>query len=396
MGALLDNSHFGLLQSILLLILGGFLYFTSVFLPLMGILYVIYFILTLPMRRNERARLFLDLLELGLKDGQTPENTVMSAAASHDRELGIRTHLIAEQLHSGCRLSQALERVPRLLPPQIAAMLKAGERIGEVGKVLPACRHLLRDGVSNVRGALNYVLLITFVLTPVSIILPIIIRIKVLPSFMSVFETMSAEPTPALTRFVFGGTPLFTMVQCLLVFVIWAFTVTYIGGPRLRGWFRFVLPQTVDWFLYRMPWRRKRLQRDFSAMLAVLLDAGVPEAEAVMLAGEATVNLVMLGRAMRVRALLNEGVKLPEAIRAMDESRELGWRLSNALRGSGGFLKALSGWHDALDAKAFQLEQTAAQTTTTALVLCNGLVVGCIVVGLFVALIQVINEAVLW
>ena len=396
MGALLDISHFGLVESIVLLVLGAVLYFTSVFLPLLAILYAIYFLLTLPMRRNERARLFLDLLELGLRDGQTPENTVMSAAASHDRELGMRTHLLAEHLHSGCRLSQALERVPRLLPPQVSAMLKVGERIGELGKVLPACRHLLRDGVSNVRGALNYVLLLSFVLTPACIALPIFLRIKVLPSFMSVFEGMSAEPTPGLTRFVFNGTPLFTLVQCLLVFVIWIFAVAYLGGPRLRGWFRFVLPFSVDGVLYRMPWRRKRLQRDFSAMLAVLLDAGVPEPEAVELAGESTVNFVMIGRAKRVRALLNEGVKLPDAIRSIDESRELGWRLSNALQRSGGFLRALSGWHDALDAKAFQLEQAAAQTMTTALVLCNGLVVACIVIGVFVALIQLINEAVLW
>ena len=40
--------------------------------------------------------------------------------------------------------------------------------------------------------------------------------------------------------------------------------------------------------LCRLPWRRKRFQRDFSAMLAVLLDAEVPETEAVGLAAEAT------------------------------------------------------------------------------------------------------------
>ena len=31
---------------------------------------------------------------------------------------------------------------------------------------------------------------------------------------------------------------------------------------------------------YLLPWRRKRLQRDFSTMLAILLDSGVPESEA--------------------------------------------------------------------------------------------------------------------
>ena len=104
----------------------------------------------------------------------------------------------------------------------------------------------------------------------------------------------------------------------------------------------------------------------------------------------------MSGRAERVRKLLNEGVKLPEAMRAMDDTGELHWRLSNALHGRGGFLRALTGWHEALDAKAFQLEQSAAQLTTTALVLLNGLIVGSIVIGVFLLLIQLLNQAVLW
>jgi len=146
----------------------------------------------------------------------------------------------------------------------------------------------------------------------------------------------------------------------------------------------------------RLPWRRKRLQRDFSAMLALLLDAGVPESEAVQLAGDCTANRVMQRRAEQVRARLQRGIKLPEAIAALDESGELRWRLANALRRDGGFAAALTGWHEALDAKAFQSEQTAAQITTTGLVLLNGGIVACIVIGMFLALIQLLNQATLW
>src|SRR5437762_331000 len=74
-----------------------------------GLIYLIYFLLTLPMRRNERARFFLDLLELGLKQGRTPEAAVADAAASRDRSLGARFHLLAAHLETGMRLSQALE-----------------------------------------------------------------------------------------------------------------------------------------------------------------------------------------------------------------------------------------------------------------------------------------------
>jgi type II secretory pathway component PulF len=148
--------------------------------------------------------------------------------------------------------------------------------------------------------------------------------------------------------------------------------------------------------VFRLPWRRKRLQRDFSAMLAVLLDAEVPETEAVSLAAQSTDNLAIIRRAERVRALLQEGVKLPEAIRALDNSRELQWRLSNALRRGAGFVRALTGWHEALDAKAFQLEQAAAQVTTTVLVLVNGVIVASFMIAVFLVLITLINTAALW
>jgi len=94
---------------------------------------------------------------------------------------------------------------------------------------------------------------------------------------------------------------------------------------------------------------------------------------------------------------LAQGVKLPEAVRALDDSGELQWRLANALHGGGrGFVKALTSWHEALDAKAFQLEQTAAQVTTTLLVLLNVFIVACILIGMFLPLIQLLNQASLW
>src|SRR4051812_30490994 len=93
-------------------------------LPLCAVLYAVYFLLSIPMRRKERARLFLDLLDLGLKDGRSPELAIQGAAASRDTSLGARFHLLAAYLEEGMSLTQALEEVPRLLPPNVTAMLK--------------------------------------------------------------------------------------------------------------------------------------------------------------------------------------------------------------------------------------------------------------------------------
>jgi type II secretory pathway component PulF len=373
------------------------LYFLLGLLPACGVVYLIYFLLTLPMRRNERARFFLDLLERGIKDGFTPERAIADAATSHDRALGARFHLLAAWLADGTDLSKAIDRVPRLLPPQLRETLKVGVRIGILPKLLPACRSWLQDSVSHVRAAHNYLLLLAFAVTPAIIFIPIVLRVKVLPSYQQMFSGMlEGKPLPPFTRFVFGNSDLVTGIQLAVAAVIWLFALTYLGGPRLHAWTNRLLPGVADRFVTLLPWRRKRLHRDFSMMLATLLDVGVPEHEAVLFAAQSTANSVFCARAEKVRALLNQGVKLPHAIHVIDGSGELRWRITNALQGSGGFLRALRGWHEALDARAFQQEQAAAQLTTSGLVLLNGAMVACIVIAVFLALIQLLNEAVLW
>jgi type II secretory pathway component PulF len=385
------------LQAIAVLVLTFVVYLLLGLLPVCGLTYLIYFLLTLPLRRNERARLFLDLLELGLQEGRTPEAAVTAAASTRDRSLGVRFHLLAAHLEEGLRLSQALEQVPRLLPEQVRAMLITGERIGDIRKVLPACRLLLRDSVSQVRGALNYLILLAFAATPAVVFVPLMLRIYVLPKFREAFAGMlEGQSLPAFTRLVFEGSTTTTAIQLVLVAVVVMATLAYIGGPRLHGWIHRVIPGLQDGMLFRLPWRRKRLQRDFSAMLAVLLDAEVPEGEAVRLAAQSTANLTIIRRAEKVSGLLKDGVKLPEAIRALDNSRELQWRLSNALRRGAGFVRALTGWHEALDAKAFQLEQAAAQLTTTILVLVNGFIVASFMIAVFLALVTLLNACAIW
>jgi len=365
--------------------------------PICTLLYLGYYLLTLPLRRNERARLLLDLIERGLKEGRSPEMTVTSASASHDRSLGIHFHLAAAYIEQGLRMGEALDKVPRLVPLQIRTMLKAGERVGDLAIVLPACRTFLRDGVSHVRGALNYLVILIFAITPASLALPVIIRIKVLPSFEAMFSSMLAGGSlPAFTRLIFYQSDFVIALQVALVLVLWLALVLYEAGPRLHDWFHRCLPRVSDWLLFQLPWRRRRLQRDFSAVLAALLDAGVPEAEAVQLAADATANVVLCRRAARVRARLAEGEALPEALRSLDRAGELHWRLANALRRGNGFVRALAGWQESLDAKAFQLEQSAAQLATTTLVLLNGCLVASVVIAVFLALIQLVNQAILW
>ena len=362
-----------------------------------GMIFLIHFLFTLPMRRAERARLFLDLLESALKRGQSVEAMILSIAQNRDRTLGVRFHLLAAHIESGLRFVAALEKVPRFLPPQIAAMLRVGEKLGDLRRALPACREILRDRPAAVRSAMHYMILVVLLFSPVFIFVVMMTAVTVVPRFKEVAAGFGGQLWP-LTTFVFalvdsGLLIGFEIIISLLLVVV---VLVYIGGPQLVRWFQFRRLPFVDWIAWRIPWKQKRLQRTFSAMLAVLLDGGVPEAEAMRLAGDCTANEICRHRAQRVIGALQQGTKLDDAVRAFDSSGEFHWRLTNATHARGGFLSALQGWHEALDAKAFQQEEASAHALTSGLVILNGVLVALIATGMFGILIACVNAALLW
>ena len=170
--------------------------------------------------------------------------------------------------------------------------------------------------------------------------------------------------------------------------------ILYFGGPRVAVWINKVVPGMADRIAYCVPWRRKRMQRDFSAMLGLLLDAGVPEQQAVQLAAESTANRVFKDKAERVVAALRSGEKLTLAVQHLDDSGEFRWRPENAAFGHARFTEAPASWQEALSARAFQLEQTAAQVVTSGLVVVNGVFVAALAVFAFSMLITVLNSPV--
>jgi len=338
------------------------------------------------------------VIELSLKDGQTPERAIVAAAASRDRVMGARFYAMASHIESGARLDDALRKVPRLLPPEISAMLRVGSEIGDVSRVLPACRQLLNDVVSQTRGAVNYLPVLAFIIMPVVPVVLLIISIFVLPKFEMISRDMGAV-MPAFSEAIFHGRHSLVAIEFFVMFFFQALIFFYIAGPRGRTIASLgmaPLGHFVDRIMWNLPWRRNRMKRDFTSMLALLLDAGVAEPRAITLAAESTANSVFAGRAVRAVAQLSAGARLPEALEALDDNRELRWRIDNATHGESGFFASLKGWFESLDAKAFQQEQGAAQTLTTALVVVNGIMIGCIVFSVFAMLTGIIEEGVLW
>ena len=359
-----------------------------------GVSYGLYYLVSLPMRRQERARLFLDLLERELLRGRSAEHAVVAIAESRDRSIGIRFYLLAAHVENGLRLTEALRKTPALLSPAIAAILSVGDQIGEIRKVLPACRKSLADGASQIWSGMNYLVILLLCFLPASAVILQVLNIFVFPKFNAIAADFGA-PTQS-SSLVLRFAPWLSALLGGAYLLILAAAISYVSGPRLWNRLEAGLFPFSALFRRLFPWRQKRMLRDFSATLAVLLDAGVPEETAVSHAADATANGRYLRRAREVIAELRAGVKLTEALRHMDDSGEFRWRVRQAAHSGASFLQTLTGWHESLDARAFEQEQAAAQLITTSLVLVNGLAVGAVGVAVFGAITAIVQEAGLW
>jgi type IV pilus assembly protein PilC len=377
------------------LVLSALLWALAFVLPLAGMVWICYFLLTLPIRRQERARFFLDLLDAGFRAGHTAEHQILSLAQSRDYSMGVRFHWLAAWLRRGLRLGEALDKVPHFLPPRVTAMLKTGEQTGQLPAVISACRHLLGDGVSQTRGGVNYLVVLVYGLTPVACAIVSVTAIFVMPRFEEILADMEIA-IPPVTGWMMGQTGSFVWLLNALFLGVLITATFYLGGPRLTAWLQNGIFPFSDWAAWQLPWKRKRLQRDFASMLATLLDSGMSDDRALLLAGESMANQVVTRNATRALADLRSGLPLTEAVRRLDRSGELHWRLCNASHTRHGFGEALGGWIEALDARAFQQEQTAGQLVTTGIVMIHGFVIGVMVIGVFQILIAIIQEGLLW
>src|SRR5262245_32945171 len=99
----------------------GILFSLAAMLPFAVLLYPIWLAVSASQRRQHRARSFIDLMQIGLKQGQTVEHTILSLSARRVQDLGVRFHLLAGWLEQGYRLSSGLAEVRRFLPAQINA-----------------------------------------------------------------------------------------------------------------------------------------------------------------------------------------------------------------------------------------------------------------------------------
>lgn len=350
-----------------------------------------------PYRWMERARILLTVMDAGVRKGGSAEHAIIELSRRHEQSLGVELHLLAAHLDKGLPLGEALDKVPGLLPANVLGVLKTGLQIRDLPRVLPAARRLLDEMSRAQRDSAGDMSFMAAITTIVLICISWLLSIAVLPKFKEIFADYEiAIPLPALAGALMGHRDAWFLGLFLWLAFIAIASCLYLSGPQSAAWLNNRLPWLTRWVTNRLPWQRRRMQRDYSLMLALLLDAKVPEETAVSTAASLCGNAFWRPRSDLVVADLREGIWLPEAVRHLDVTGEMQWRTQFARAQLKPLLPALAGWHESLEAQAFRLERIACDGTNVLLILGCGAGVGLVCVTIFNLLISLMEGVMLW
>jgi type II secretory pathway component PulF len=347
-------------------------------LPTLAIAIGAAWLVNLPAARLDRARFFLDALSLGLGVGHSPERAITEISNTRDVSLGARFHMLAAWIRRGLRLPDALDRMPGFLPAPMVGILRAGAEAGNLPGAIAVARRATTLPDAQLRAGLSCQIVILFILNPVILAtLPFYIT-KVFPILGDILSGYGAKAPWGFAIVGNHATAIF-IFQALSIASLYAAAVFYIGGNRFTRWLEAGIFPISAWLALRIPWKRKRLYRDFSTSLAMLLDAGLPEERALQMAADATANELFQQRASEAIAELKTGAAFTSALQTLDPPKEFAWRLTNALQRKGRFADAIEGWLVTLEAEATAQEQSAADILTTLLVIANGIIIAFVI-----------------
>ncbi len=221
---------------------------------------------------------------------------------------------IREQLVSGVALSDAFLSHGDVFPRLYATSLKAGERSGEVEKVLRrylSYQRILAALRRKVTGALVY----PAVLIGLSIGLVTILMTYVIPRFREFFAGFEAGQLPIITRVVIGTAD---FLRANILFVVIALVVGVVVFTRWKatdagrlGWDALLLKMPLIGGILRM-----FALSQFARSLATLVGAGTPVVPALDIAAGAVANRRISDAVASVVPRVREGAEVWRSLEA--------------------------------------------------------------------------------
>ncbi len=218
---------------------------------------------------------------------------------------------IKNKLAGGESFSNALKNYPNIFPELYVNMVRSGEASGELPKVLIALSdHLIES--EQLKGKILTALSYPIMVIIFSFIVVFVLFIKVIPGITS-FLLERKVPLPLPTRILIA---ISSFVQAYWLYILLLFIVLVVMFIYIRTL------KTVSIYIDRVSLKipilggiilKNSLTR-FCKTLSMLLENGIPMAEAIVVAGAVTKNSMLIDAIQKIRKDILEGMSVSQAL----------------------------------------------------------------------------------
>lgn len=197
---------------------------------------------------------------------------------SEDKVFKVLMTELTADVSSGSSLSKAMGKHPDDFPPMLTEMVKIGEVTGDLnGVLLRMAEQYEREARINqkIKSALSY----PIVVLCVAIAAVIFMLIKVVPSFVDIFDSLGAE-LPMMTQILLSVSTLLTERWYIVIIAVPAVIVLLVKLFRTRSVRRAIDKLKVTMRGLRGPMQKLTSAR-FARTLYTLISSGVPIVQAL-------------------------------------------------------------------------------------------------------------------
>jgi type IV pilus assembly protein PilC len=221
---------------------------------------------------------------------------------------------LALSIEGGSTFSEALAQHPKVFNRLFVNMVKAGELGGVLEVVLQRLSEFM-EKAQKIKGKVIAAMFYPVAVLVVATAILILLMVKVVPSFRTVFEGMGAGQLPAFTRLVLGISEtikdhiFWTFIGCVIFFVLFLMFIKTKFGRHV--WDKFKLKMPVIG-----PVVSKVAISRFTRTLGTLVSSGVPILQALTIVKETAGNVIIANAVNAVHESVKEGETITAPLEA--------------------------------------------------------------------------------
>lgn len=212
---------------------------------------------------------------------------------------------IADDIEQGALFSEALSKHPSSFPRIYVAMVKAGEAGGALEIVLSRLAEFM-EKEAKLRGKIKSAMAYPTVVLFVTIGMLTFIMLKIVPTFIQIFQDMEVGDLPAPTKLVIAISKLMLHKSWIVVVGVIALVIFYRILTKIKFTRYWIDMIKLKMFLFG-PIVSKTIIARFARTLATLISSGVPILQSLQIVRDTVGNDVIANGINEIRNRVREG-----------------------------------------------------------------------------------------